>query len=86
MTDDWSTPTGEYDRFEATNEDTTPDSDLLLSVEERDLRILDAFFHELAMDASTDPTPNTPEEQAEDDALMAWAHEMMSTPRDGGRT
>lgn len=80
MTDDWSTPTGEYVRAELTTDDTTPDSEFLISVEERDLRILDAFFHELAMDASNDPTPNTPEEQAEDDELMAWAQQLMATP------
>ena len=77
MTDDWSTPTGERMPFEVGNDDATPDSDLLLAVEERDLRLLDAFFHELALDASNDPTPNTPEEQAE-------RHEgRRPAPRDG---
>ncbi|MCA9674152.1 MAG: hypothetical protein KC464_03840 [Myxococcales bacterium] len=85
MTDDWSTPTGERMPFEVGNDDATPDSDLLLAVEERDLRLLDAFFHELALDASNDPTPNTPEEQAEDDAMMAWAQRLMATrPGNGG--
>jgi hypothetical protein len=80
MTDDWSTPTGEYARGESAPDDPTPDLDVFDGVGERDLRILDAFFHELALDASNDPTPNTPEEQAEDDALMAWAERLMSTP------
>jgi len=84
MTDDWSTPTGEYVRGEAAINDATPDLDLLQGVEERDLRILDALFHELALEAAKDPTPNTPEEQAEDDKLMAWAEQLMATPPGGG--
>ena len=80
MTDEWSTPTGEYARGEAATDDATPDLDLLHGVEDRDLAILDVFFHELALEASNDPTPNTPEEQAEDDALMAWAEKLMATP------
>jgi len=83
MTDDWSTPTAEHVRIDATTEDATPDRELLQGVVARDLRILDAFFHELALEASNDPTPNSPEEQAEDDVLMAWAQQLMATPPGG---
>lgn len=79
MTDDWSTPTGENERIiKAAADDWA--SDPLRHDEEQDEEMLDAFFHELALEASNDPTPNTPEEQAEDDALMAWARQLMSTP------
>lgn len=81
MTDDWSTPTGENDRIVEPSDDAN--ADVLHHDEEQDERMLDAFFHEIALEASNDPTPNTPDEQAEDDALMAWAERLIATPPGG---
>ncbi len=87
MTDDWSTPTGENDLIvEPALDEATSDLDQFDDVEERNEQMLDAFFHELALEASNDPTPNTPEEQAEDDALMAWAERLMATTPPGPGT
>ena len=36
---------------------------LVLGVSEADIRLVDAYFHELALDASSDPSPPTREEQ-----------------------
>jgi hypothetical protein len=54
------------------------DFDPALKVTESDLRLLDAYYHERAIDASEDPRPNTEEEQAADDALLAAMRKTMS--------
>lgn len=73
MTDDWSEPTDERKRFRsrATMEPRDDDAvvDPVLGIAERDLRLVDAFFHHLGIDASEDPSPATPEEQESIDWL-----------------
>lgn len=49
-----------------------------LGIPVKDLNLFNAYWHELAMIASEDPRPNTPEEQAADDELHARCLEMLS--------
>jgi len=56
--------------------------DPVLGIPTKDLRLVDSYFHELAMEAALDPRPNTPEEQAIDDALLARARERMTISPD----
>lgn len=78
MRDDWSTPTDELDftrrfaepvepprRAPAVNDEIDP----VLGVTAAELRILDAFSYELALEAAEDPRPPTPEEQQSIDSL-----------------
>ena len=53
-------------------------ADPVLGVSEADLKLLDALYHQLALDASQDPRPNTPEEDADDEWLMDRARKRMS--------
>ncbi len=76
MSDDWSPPTGEYERprilasLEVTSEVAEGDCiDPVLGVSERDLRLVDAFYHHLGVEASEDPSPPTAEEQESIDWL-----------------
>jgi len=76
MSDDWSPPTGEYERLrilasvevapEVEDEDCV---DPVLGISERDLRLVDAFYHNLGVQASEDPSPPTAEEQESIDWL-----------------
>ncbi len=43
---------------------------LVLGVSEADIRLVDAYYHELALEASNDPSPLTREEQIAD---AEWA-------------
>lgn len=52
--------------------------DVTGGISEEDLRLLDAVNHELALDASNDPRPNTPEEDEADADLLARAQRTMS--------
>jgi hypothetical protein len=71
MTDDWSPPTGEHEQPHRDPADRTGpslrpldgDIEADLGVTAGELRIVDAFFHELALEAAADPRPPTPEEQ-----------------------
>lgn len=55
-------------------------------ISEEDLRLLDAINHELALDASNDPRPSTPEEDAAVADLLARAQRTMSmTPEQVAR-
>lgn len=55
-------------------------------ISDEDLRLLDAINHELALDASNDPRPNTPEEDEADADLLARAQRTMSmTPEQVAR-
>lgn len=69
MSDDWTPPTGEYERPRimasvevkaALGEECI---DPVLGISERDLRLVDAFYHNLGVQASEDPSPPTVEEQ-----------------------
>src|SRR6185503_13559336 len=57
------------------------DVDPALGFSEADLNLLDAFYHQLALDASQDPRPNTPEEDEDDAWLMECARKRMSMSR-----
>lgn len=52
---------------------------------ERLLRADRTLSHDLALEASSDPTPDTSDDQAEDDARMPWTQRLMARPP-GGRT
>ena len=54
------------------------DIDPALGIPVRDLNLFNAYWHELAVIASEDPRPNTPEEQAADDELYAKCLETLS--------
>jgi hypothetical protein len=56
--------------------------DPVLGVSEADLNLLDAFYHQLALDAAADPRPSTPEEDADDEWLMERARQRMSMSPD----
>ncbi len=86
MNDDWSTPTGEFEpnRCESASRDgvrlrnrgITPDAldddgDPALGVTAGELRMVDALFHELALESAADPRPPTPTEQVAVDNLRA---------------
>ena len=87
MSDRWTSPTDEHGRSavevklldEATP--SRPEADgvaPVLGISETDLDLLDAVNHQLALDASEDPRPNTPEEDADDAWLMDRARKRMS--------
>jgi hypothetical protein len=86
----WTSPTVEHDRSSVeikTVDEVAPAQpggegvDPVLGVSEADLDLLDAFYHQLALDASQDPRPNTPEEDADDEWLMDRARKRMSMSR-----
>jgi hypothetical protein len=57
--------------------------DVTSGIREEDLRLLDAYNHELAIEASEDPRPNTAEEDEEDAELLRRAELTMSmTPEE----
>ncbi len=73
MSNRWTSPTVEHGRSaveaktvdEGTAAAPAADGvDPVLGVSEADLNLLDAFYHQLALDAAADPRPNTPEEDA----------------------
>jgi hypothetical protein len=87
MSDRWRSPTVEHSRspIEVKPVDevapASPGADgvePVLGVSEADLNLLDAFYHQLALDASQDPRPNTPEEDEDDAWLMERARQRMS--------
>ncbi len=57
------------------------DIDPVLGIPVRDLNLFNAYWHEVAVMASEDPRPNTPEEQVADDELYARCLETLSNPR-----
>lgn len=67
MTDDWSEPTGERRRFRNRATMEPPDDDAcvdpVLGISERDLRLVDGFYHNLGVQASEAPSPPTPDEE-----------------------
>ncbi len=82
MNDDWTTPTGEYEqpgRETPTATSATRSAgrrhgdaiDPALDVSPAELRIVDAFFYELALEAAEDPSPPNPREQLAIDNLRA---------------
>src|SRR5262245_44571218 len=79
MSDRWTSPTVEQGRSVvevkildemATAPPAADGVDPVLGVSETDLDLLDALNYLLALDASADPRPNTPEEDADVDWLM----------------
>lgn len=92
MTDDWSSPTGEYalHRAEAAASDapTAPPNDEdeidpVFGLTAAELRIADAFFYEVALEAARDPRPPTPEEQEAIDDLRQRAERLKAmTPEE----
>jgi len=87
MSDRWTSPTIEQGRsaVEVKTVDevvpvppTADGGDPVLGVSETELELLDALNHQLALDASEDPRPNTPEEDADVEWLMNRARQRMS--------
>jgi len=69
MTDDWCPPTDQRESPrmpEAMTTATAPadDVDPVLGISEGDIRMVDAFYHELAVDDSEAETPPTADEEA----------------------
>ena len=55
--------------------------ELVLGASEADIRLVDAYFHELALDASNDPSPPTREEQiANAESVAAFERLKAMTP------
>jgi hypothetical protein len=86
MSDDWCSPTGEFepargdvatgDGARLRNRGETPaelddEGAPVLGVTAGELRMVDAFFHEVALEAAADPRPPTPAEQLAVDNLRA---------------
>ena len=63
---------------EASAEQTADELDPDLAIPVKDLNVFNAYWRELAVIASEDPRPNTPEEQAADDELYAKCLEVTS--------
>ncbi len=94
MSDDWTTPTGEYEqpcRETPTATSATRSAggrhgdaiDPALEVSPAELRIVDAFFYELALEAAEDSSPPTPREQLAIDNLRArFARLQAMTPEE----
>jgi predicted P-loop ATPase/GTPase len=92
MNDDRCSPTGKRASMHnqaAPMAPTSDDTDLVITVSEDDVRIVDAYYYELALDASKDPSPPTPEEQIElaklaasFERLKAMTHEEMLEERE----
>ncbi|KAB2899469.1 MAG: hypothetical protein F9K40_10255 [Kofleriaceae bacterium] len=93
MRDDWSTPTDEFDFARRFSEPATPplpeqlaandDNDPMLGVTSGELRIVDAFFHELALEAAEDASPPTAAEQlAIDDLRERFERLQRMTPEE----
>lgn len=86
MNDDWTETTDEREPFAniPTQEYVPEDRDALPrvvdleGVSERDVRIVDAFFHELALEASEDPATPTLEEQDELDSIDSFVRRLTS--------
>ncbi len=84
MSDDWCSPTGEFEPARGgdasgegarlRNRGETPvelddEGDPMLGATGGELRMVDAFFHEVALDDAADPRPPTPAEQLAVDNL-----------------
>lgn len=54
----------------------------IFGLSERDLRLLDAYYHELAIQASEAPRPNTPDEDLDDEWLLDRARQRAAMTRD----
>lgn len=88
MNDDWTEPTGEREPFAdtPTQEHVLEGRDALArlldleGVSEQDIRIVDAYFQELALEASEDDSPPTPAEQEDLDAIASFVDSLSSAP------
>jgi hypothetical protein len=93
MNDDWSDPTGEHEQWTmavpandtgpvVTQDEPDPIAVLVAldGVSERDARVVDSFYKELAREASEDTSPATMEEQSNIDAIAAFTERLMTTP------
>ena len=80
MTNDDKTPPFGIPRIQGGGAlDDPPDAiDPDLGLPDRDLKLFDAYYYELGVMAGEDPRPNTPEEQAIEDASWAEIMETMS--------
>lgn len=79
MNDDWSDTTGERAFADIPTQEYVPEDRAALprvvdldGVSERDVRVVDAFIHELALDASEDASPPGQEEQDDLDAIAQF--------------
>ena len=97
MNDEWCPPTGEQTIPAELTAATAPDAahdteaslksfegaDLVLGVSEADIRMVDAFFHEVALDASEDKSPLTPAELLADaESVAAFERLKAMTPEE----
>jgi hypothetical protein len=87
-TDDWSPPTDEYERpsIRASVDRPQPVErdwiDPVLGISERDLLLVEAFYHNLGVEASEDPSPPTPDEQESIDWLGAQFEKLKAMTED----
>ena len=97
MNDEWSPPTGEQlipvDLDNVTGSTTpnareidarrTEGADLVLGVSEADIRLVDAFYHELALEASAVKLSASPAEQLADaESVAAFERLKAMTPEE----
>jgi len=95
--DDWTTPTGEHEWSAPTGEHDRPaidgsligarapdeDVDPVFGLTTGELRMVDAFFYELAIEAANDPRPPTADElEAIDDLRMRAERLKAMTPEE----
>jgi len=89
MNDDWSPPTAEHDRAaiqrkEERAQTPPPDEiDPVLGVSERDLNVLNAYYHHQAVEASQSDAPLTAAEEVQLDAIRAHNDRLLAmTPEE----
>jgi len=84
MSDDRCSPTGKrasvYTRGVAAPS-IPVDVELVLRISEGDVRIVEAYYDELALEASRDRSPPTPEEQIELEKLAASSERLKAMSR-----
>ncbi len=92
MTDDWSPPTGEHAK-QPHRDDATPDLPTLdepidptFGVTAGELRMVDAFFYEVAREAAEDPRPATLAERDTVDELRSRFERLKGLSQDEAST
>ena len=85
MSDDRCSPTrkrASWRTLDVSAPHASEGADLAVRISEGDLRIVDAYYYELALEASQDRSPPTPEDQVELAKLTASSERLKSMTRE----
>jgi hypothetical protein len=87
MSDDRSSLTGKRAALGGKDKEATPDPrfgnvGLVVRVTESDIRMVESYYHELALEASQDKSPPTPEEQVTLQKLAASFERLKAMTRE----